>query len=68
MARRLGFAPPLRGRPRKALALPKEDLGIGATLASFDAEMATLVARYPELVGGGETDDEQQLSIYDQEF
>ena len=68
MARRLGFAPPLRGRPRKAPTLPKEDLGIGATLASFDAEMATLVARYPELVSGGETDDEQQLSIYDQEF
>lgn len=68
MARRLGFAPPLRGRPPKPPALPKDDVGIGATLASFDTEMAALVARYPELVGGGDSDDDQPISIYDQDF
>lgn len=48
LARRLGFAPAVKGRPVKPPALARAD-SIGAQLRTFDAEMAELLARYPRL-------------------
>ncbi|RVT90322.1 hypothetical protein [Sphingomonas crocodyli] len=57
MARRLGLAPMLRGRPAKPPPLPKRD-PLGAQLAAFDAEMAALAARFPHLKLGEASDGE----------